>query len=222
MAKEATAKHRLIQAGIDTFAEHGFNGTTTRMIANQAGCNLAAIPYYFGGKEGLYLAVFESISEFPAAHLRPHIDAIHAFWGGADRDPETALTLLTRCLGDMVDLFCGHPKVGGHARLIMREQLSPTAAFDILYEKIIAPVVDSISKLIMVITGESDATTAAYQAFMLIGQVIMFRHGREAVVRCLGVEGYSAQEAGEIRRLIIAWTRAALTRDQPLAATTAD
>jgi AcrR family transcriptional regulator len=43
----------LEQAGI-LFAEHGFDGTSIRMIAEKSGMNVAMVSYYFGSKEKLY------------------------------------------------------------------------------------------------------------------------------------------------------------------------
>lgn len=48
---------RLIQTGMHLFGLKGFDGTRTRELATKAGVNQASIPYHFGGKEGLYLAV---------------------------------------------------------------------------------------------------------------------------------------------------------------------
>jgi AcrR family transcriptional regulator len=42
------------------FAQTGFDGTSVRDIANDAGVNVAMISYYFGSKEKLMEAVFES------------------------------------------------------------------------------------------------------------------------------------------------------------------
>jgi len=41
------------------FSEHGFDGASTRMISSEAGVNMAMLNYYFGSKEGLFLAIFE-------------------------------------------------------------------------------------------------------------------------------------------------------------------
>ena len=41
------------------FAEHGFSGTTMRMVANASGVNQALIRYYFGSKEALFERVFQ-------------------------------------------------------------------------------------------------------------------------------------------------------------------
>ena len=51
------AKERLLEAATDVFGRYGYEAATTRMIAKEAKVNIAAIPYYFNGKEGLYFAV---------------------------------------------------------------------------------------------------------------------------------------------------------------------
>ncbi|MCX7227577.1 MAG: TetR family transcriptional regulator [Burkholderiales bacterium] len=52
------ARQRLLGAGLKLFAEHGFEKTSVRALAQEAQVNLGAISYYFGDKEGLYRAVF--------------------------------------------------------------------------------------------------------------------------------------------------------------------
>jgi TetR/AcrR family transcriptional regulator, regulator of cefoperazone and chloramphenicol sensitivity len=47
----------LITAAYTAFAELGYEGTTTKLIAERAGCSEALIQRYFNGKEGLLLAV---------------------------------------------------------------------------------------------------------------------------------------------------------------------
>ena len=49
---------RIIEAAERLFSEHGFDGTSVRDIAQQAGVNLAMISYYFGSKENLLHALF--------------------------------------------------------------------------------------------------------------------------------------------------------------------
>lgn len=52
---------RLLEAGTTLFAQHGFDGTSVRMIADLASANVAAVAYHFGSKRGLYDAVFEHL-----------------------------------------------------------------------------------------------------------------------------------------------------------------
>lgn len=53
------SEQKLIEAAEEAFSKHGFDGATTRDIANKAGVNLALIARYFEGKYGLLLAVLE-------------------------------------------------------------------------------------------------------------------------------------------------------------------
>ena len=53
---EAT-RQRLIDTGLTLFGRYGFDGVTTRQLATSAQVNQASIPYHFGGKEGVYLAI---------------------------------------------------------------------------------------------------------------------------------------------------------------------
>ncbi|MHC4640184.1 MAG: TetR/AcrR family transcriptional regulator [Planctomycetota bacterium] len=49
---------RLLDAAEQLFSEHGFDGASVRDIASAAGCNIAAVNYYFGGKDKLYTEVW--------------------------------------------------------------------------------------------------------------------------------------------------------------------
>ena len=54
------SKTKILAIAEDLFAELGFDATSTRLIAKEAGVNIAMLHYYFGGKEGLYLAILEN------------------------------------------------------------------------------------------------------------------------------------------------------------------
>ena len=51
-------RSRILDAAERLFMEHGFDGTSMRMITSQAGVNLAAVNYHFGTKELLIQEVF--------------------------------------------------------------------------------------------------------------------------------------------------------------------
>lgn len=58
-------KDHILDVAEKVFSELGYDGASTRMISGEAGVNMAMLNYYFGSKEGLYLAVFErKISAF--------------------------------------------------------------------------------------------------------------------------------------------------------------
>lgn len=56
-------RKKLITAAAELFAQKGFDAVSTRDLCTRAQVNVAAISYYFGGKEGLYLEVFKRAAE---------------------------------------------------------------------------------------------------------------------------------------------------------------
>jgi len=57
-ASDKPVQDRLLDAAEQLFSEHGFEGTSVRDIAATAGCNIAAVNYYFSGKDKLYTEVW--------------------------------------------------------------------------------------------------------------------------------------------------------------------
>ncbi|MCP4118808.1 MAG: CerR family C-terminal domain-containing protein [Desulfobacteraceae bacterium] len=200
--KNTDPRARLIRAGLEIFAEHGFKGTTTRMLAQHAGCNLSAIPYYFGGKEGLYHAVFQEILGLMKESLDSVLEKTGSFPEDDTMNPEQALSLLKKLLGVMCEIVCGKPEAVRFVKLVVNEQMMPSSAFDLIYENHMKRLLDTISRLIMIITGSQDKRRASLKAFTLIGQILVFRTARESIVRYLDLDGYSEEETLEIRDLV--------------------
>jgi len=55
-------RERLLRSAIQIFAERGYAGGTIRDICRRAQANLASVHYYFGDKQGLYVAIFDQVS----------------------------------------------------------------------------------------------------------------------------------------------------------------
>src|ERR687896_950954 len=49
---------RILDAAEELFMQHGFEGTSMRLLTAEAGVNLAAVNYHFGSKHALIEAVF--------------------------------------------------------------------------------------------------------------------------------------------------------------------
>ena len=49
---------RILEAAEELFMQHGFEGTSMRLLTAKAGVNLAAVNYHFGSKHALVEAVF--------------------------------------------------------------------------------------------------------------------------------------------------------------------
>ena len=52
-------KDHILDVAEKVFSDYGFDGASTRKISSEAGVNMAMLNYYFGSKEGLFVAIFE-------------------------------------------------------------------------------------------------------------------------------------------------------------------
>ena len=196
-------KERLLDAAIDVFGRHGFDSATTRMIAKAGNVNIAAIPYYFGGKGGLYQAVIDHIAGHIKNEAGDLFDQIDAMDFGQEEGARQARELIQAVLERFINFIAGSEQGPRFSRIILREQMFPSPAYDTIFEGFLKPVLDALSTLIMAASGESDPRQATFKAMTLMGQVIIFRVARETIVRGLDLEGYSPQELEEIRRVVV-------------------
>jgi AcrR family transcriptional regulator len=58
--EKSDKRQHLIQVAELLFAQHGYEAVSIRLLAKEAGVNLAMISYYFGSKEGLFAAILEN------------------------------------------------------------------------------------------------------------------------------------------------------------------
>jgi len=56
---EASARERLMKAGVELFARNGYAAASVREIVTESGVTKPVLYYYFGSKEGLYKAIIE-------------------------------------------------------------------------------------------------------------------------------------------------------------------
>lgn len=209
--KEKNARDRLLEAAIDVFGRDGFDAATTRSITSKAGVNIAAIPYYFDSKEGLYKAVVTHIVETIKTQVA---DMVHTatpplFTGNSGK--EKAFDTLLALVEKIIMFAVGSEEGRRFSRIIFREQMYPTSSYEIIYKGYMEPILNALATLITVITENPSQRTAKLRAMTIIGQILIFRIARETVVRSLNMQGYDSSETEEIRRIILEHTRKTLT-----------
>jgi AcrR family transcriptional regulator len=185
-------RQRLIDAALEIFAAYGFEGASTRMLADRAGANLAAIPYHFGSKEGLYLAAARSIVEAAESELLPLIDKIERTLEHRKLSGDAAMVLLHELLERFSGLVIGSPKADSWSRFVMREQLQPGAAFEIIFEGVMRKVTRAFTKLLAIRMKrpESDSRVAV-RVQTILGEILVFHCSGTAALRLLGWKEFS-------------------------------
>jgi len=123
--RSSTRQHLLETAGL-VFAEHGFDRVTGKEICERAGVNTAAVNYYFGGMEGLYLAVLAE-----AQSRLVTFDALSAAIAGKTSAEDKLRAIITLILRTLT----GPVSTSWVFRVIGREFVAPSPASDSLRRK---------------------------------------------------------------------------------------
>lgn len=199
-AEKADARQRLIEAALKVFGEHGFKGASTRAIAGEAGANIAAIPYYFGGKEGLYLAVAGYIADQITARMGSGLNAAGQLADDPATTPEQRRQAMLALADGFISMLVGTEEAALWARFMVREQFDPTEAFDVLYERVMGPSYVAIAKLLGPLLGlQPDSEILKLRIFSVIGQALVFRVARAAILRRLEWDAYTPGRLDQIR-----------------------
>jgi AcrR family transcriptional regulator len=194
------ARAALIRAGVQVFGENSLASATTREIAQLAGQNISAIAYYFGNKEGLYFAVAHHIGDILLERLGPLLDEIEAQLGQGNHDPETCLHLFGRLIGASLST---HQEMLAVTSIVVKEQMHPTKAFDILYEGCLERLHQVGARLIEAYTGEPPGQQETVLRFhALLGQSLAFRFARETIVRRAGWRDIGPDQVALIERVV--------------------
>jgi len=202
-------RSQLLKAATASFAYDGFHATSLKQIARAAGVNPALIAYYFGNKEGLYMAVFEAIVGQIQAKAGPRVEVLQTVLdAGEAADPGALRQALYAIVDAMLELLSGEES-REWALLITREQASPTDAFEIVYNGFMGKVLGLASRVIRELKPGLSDEQARLFAFTVMGQVLVFRVSRTAALRHMGwkVFGEAELEAAkeQVHDNITAW-----------------
>jgi AcrR family transcriptional regulator len=184
----------LVHAALKLFGRQGFDGTSTREIAAEARANIGSIAYHFGGKEGLRAAAADHIVETIQGIAGQALGA-----AAAPSGPEAAQTQLFAALERMVGFVVASPQAGEIVQFVLRELSHPTAALDRIYAGVFEPTHRRLCQIWEQATGEpAESEATKLTVFTMIGQVIYFRIGREAVLRRMGWREIGEAEAAKV------------------------
>ena len=188
-------REKLLQTATKLFAKHGIDGVSTRDLAKLSGVNLCSINYYFGSKQNLYDVildnVIEKISNFASSKQIP--------LQKQNLSPQEELDAF---ISNMVNFLCSDKISGEQLELLIKEIIQPTNIYNKLYQTVIEPMHRRITAIIMEITG-LDERNAILQTHCLMGQVVMFKVHKNALLKRLDVKHYSPELIREIKNQII-------------------
>ncbi len=163
---------RLLAAASEEFAQHGFASARIRQIVVAANANLAAVNYYFGGKEGLYRATLRFLArQVPAKAPR-------------NRRGQSAEERLRRQVYAIVERYIGGERPSPLGRILAHESMHPTVHLEPLIEAMMRPELARLRVVISEITGPGvPEPDLAHAALAVMGQCLLFLFARPTLER---------------------------------------
>lgn len=136
-------RSRLLDAAEVLFCEKGYDGTSVRDLTAKANCNVAAVNYYFGGKDKLYIEMFRRQMQFIVENQVERMNQLAA-------SPNPTLEQLIREIV-YYPLRSAYEKQqrGQVMRLMVREVLNSSLAGEKLIDDFRTQIMDKVVAVLM-------------------------------------------------------------------------
>lgn len=201
-----TPRERIADAAGEIFAERGFDGTTVRDICQKAGANIAAVNYYFGDKQRLY------VEAVVRAHRWRMEQARLPEWS----DGTPAETKLADFISTFIRRVRTGPEGTWHTKLMMREMANPTAACAEIVQSSIRPQFEILLEILReLLPADASEDQLRLTAFSIVGQCLFYHFADPVIRNLLSPEQYSAFDIARLAEHITNFTLASLELQVP-------
>jgi len=161
-------RERLLYTAERLFSEHGFEATSVRDLASAAGCNIASVNYYFGGKEKLYEEVFRR-------HLIPMTDtrvaSIDKVMTESNGSPQ--LEVLLKAFADaFIEPLADEAKASRFMKLMVREMIDSHLPSDLFVKDVIIPTLSAMQTGLVRACPGLDESKVPLIVHSIVGQLV--------------------------------------------------
>jgi AcrR family transcriptional regulator len=195
---------RLLDAAMQEFADNGFDAASVREICKRAGMNVAAVNYYFGDKERLYIEAVKRAhvcsTEGPFPEFPP--DA-----GPVDQLRGFIAVMVARMHA---------PASPSAMKLVMREMADPGKAAHVVVQEFIQPIAFRLRAIVESLFPDADPAAVLMIGFSVMGQILFYRQNRPVAELIFGKEPVDALTLERVTDHVTRFTLAALGCGEPV------
>ena len=215
-------RERLLHTAGIFYAERGDDAVSTRELTRAAGVNLAAIAYYFGGKNGLQAAVIEHV----VAACRDRTWEVFEHLAEAIERADGNRDQLAAATAAFADAFLGAALPVNRETwwvTVVTRAMGNLADRDApLYETLFRPAHQILRQLVTAATGETDPDRVGILTEALAGDFLTFCKNYSVVLRSLDWNDFNDAHIDQIVAVVTRRMQARLGLPQmPLADQTA-
>jgi len=194
MAKAAKmgeeTRELILRSALRAFAEKGFEGASTRVIAGEAGVNHGLIPYYFGSKEKLWKAAVD----LAFADMKSGFDALEGDSSIAD-DRERA----GRIVRAYVHFVARHPEF---VRLMHEEGKRRGPRMRWMVDRHVKPLYETVVGQLQSSGVLRIEVAPVHLFYVLAGAVGVIFHQGEECKRVSGIDPFDPEVVEEHARVV--------------------
>lgn len=163
---------RLLDAAEQLFSEHGFDGASVRDIAATAGCNIAAVNYYFGSKDKLYTEVWRrQLVQMRDARLQ----AIEQVMSESNGKPSLE-DLLKSFANAFIGPFVDESRSRWLMRLMAREMIDQRVPANMFVDEVVKPTMGAMHGALLKACPGLDESKIWLLIIFLAGQLMHVVH----------------------------------------------
>jgi AcrR family transcriptional regulator len=135
---------RILTAACEIFAEKGYHDGKVEEICKRAGTNIAAINYYFGSKDELYIKAWRHAFDKSLEAYPPE--------GGVSPDAP-AEERLRGTIRSLVGRAVNPGRIGDAGKFLLREMVTPTGVIEQVKHDAIRPMHERMSQVMSELLG---------------------------------------------------------------------
>ncbi len=190
MKKTTSTKDLLISSAGELFADNGYEGVSTRMIADMAGVKLSAIHYHFGSKEKLYTEACLSAHRRSQSTIFADVIAENPVLA---QTSEGQAEIIRTTVFRTFHYHFRPDRPEWEAKILLRELASPTSAMTTLIEILFRPNSESSANFYRHINPEATEAEAAAWSDLLYGQILLYSMAKNTIKMLRGEDSLNTE-----------------------------
>lgn len=196
--EELDTPSKILVTALIEFADAPVKSVGTRDIARRAGVNIAAISYYFKGKDGLYAELITQIIDYFEGLVKVYFDRHEALMLNPSKPEAAAL------LKDYISWRVRSPKRGNGIHkyifsILIREEINKTPLFMQVYSRLIKKN-DALSRdCVKMVMGDKIGDEAAgTMGVIMLGTMMRLDLVPDSFALSMGWQSIGAEESEKI------------------------
>lgn len=207
MKEDKSPKQRLLEAAYELFGQRDPADVSVRELAKKANVNIASINYHFGSKEGLYMSLLENITQYMQEKTASFIEIFENKRKNIEENKKETQQFYIEMFIEFVEyvartIFARLQKDNFIHTIVLREQMHPTPAFSLLYEKGMKNIFLLFDDFLSHIDTKSPPQTIKLRTHIIFGQIIIFVATYATFSKRLETSYFSDENIEEIITLI--------------------